>query len=68
MQYTCKISGEYVFCYFLTGEIAAKFDTDTFLLSVISPLQFKQFERNPDKVKFNIRKLELNNYNLISKK
>jgi hypothetical protein len=63
MQYTCKIVEDIVFAY-LDGVLMGKFDTDTFLTSVISPLEFRQFERNSDKIKFNIRKLEFNNHNL----
>ena len=63
MQYTCKIVEDYVYTY-LDSVLVGKFEVDTFLTSVISPLEFRQFERNPDKVKFNIRKLEFNNHNL----
>jgi hypothetical protein len=63
MTYTCTIQGDTVFA-FLDGKLAAKFDTDTFLTNVISPIEFKRFERNPDKNRFDIRKLELNLYKL----
>jgi len=65
MTYTIQISGELTYV-FKDGAKVGKFDTDTFLMQVISPLEFRQFERNPDKRKFNIRKLEFNLYNILS--
>lgn len=63
MTYTCYIQGDTTFAY-NEGEMVAKFDTDTFLMSVISPREFRAFERNPEKTKFYIRKLEFNIYKL----
>lgn len=61
--YKCKIVEEYVFAY-LDGNLKGKFEVEDFLTFVISPLEFKRFERNPNKNTFYIRKLEFNNYNL----
>ena len=58
MTYTCIISGDITIAY-LDGQRVAKFDTEEFLTYVISPKEFAQFERNPDKRHFNIRKLEM---------
>ncbi len=65
MTYTIQISGDLTHV-FKDGERVGKFDTDTFLLQVISPLEFSRFERNPDKKTFEIRKLEFNLFNLKS--
>lgn len=67
MQHTCKIVEDYVYTY-LDSLLVGKFEVDTFLTSVISPLEFKRFEKNIDKRIFHIRKLEFNNYNLKNKK
>lgn len=67
MQYTCIIDGDNVHAL-IDGQRVGIFDTDTFLLSVISPLEFKRFEKNPDKKKFYIRKLEFNIYNQLKTK
>jgi len=63
MQYTCLIRDGFVFAY-LGNKLVGKFDTETFLTNVISPLEFNRFENNPFKVKFEIRKLDFNNNNL----
>ena len=63
MTYTIQISGDFTHV-FKDGERVGKFDTDTFLLRVISPLEFRRFEKNPEKKKFNIRQLEFNLYNI----
>lgn len=62
MQYHCTIIGDNVHVKHLDGTKAGLFDTDVFLTNVISPLDFKRFEANPDKVRFDIRKLEFNLY------
>lgn len=63
MFYTCKFTTNYVYAY-KNEVLAAKFDYNTFCLSVISPLEFKRLERNPDKRRFYIRGIELNLYKL----
>ena len=63
MQYYCYIDNENVVCK-LENKVVARFEVETFFVRVISPLEFKRFERNPDKRLFNIRKLELNTYKL----
>jgi len=63
MTYTCKFTTDYVFA-FKNGIKVAKFDFNTFCLSVISPKEFKALERNPDKRKFEIRSIELNIFKL----
>lgn len=63
MRYKVSIDSDFVFVY-LDSRCVGKFDVDTFLTSVISPLEFRKFENNPDKNIFEIRKLEFNNHNL----
>jgi hypothetical protein len=63
MQYYCYIVEDIVLCK-LENKVVAKFEVETFFINVISPLEFKRFERNPDKRLFNIRKLEFNIYKL----
>ena len=63
MLYYCLFSDDYVYA-FKNDILAAKFDYNTFCLMVISPKEFKQLEKNPDKSKFNIRKIDLNNHKL----
>jgi hypothetical protein len=63
MTYTCKFTPDVVYA-FKNDILAAKFDYTTFCLSVISPKEFKQLERNPMKRTFNIRKIDLNNHKL----
>lgn len=60
MMYDVRIAGDYTFAY-IDNKLIATFLTDVFLMDVISPKEFKAFERNPLKRKFHIRKLELNN-------
>ena len=63
MQYYCFIVEDIVMCK-LENKTIARFDVETFFINVISPLEFKRFEKNPDKKLFYIRKLELNMYKL----
>jgi len=63
MIYTCRISGNYVAAY-SEGIRVGIFDYETFFTDVISPKEFAAYERNPDKRKFYIRKLDFNNYKL----
>ena len=63
MQYYCFIEGDVVVCK-LENKVAAKFDVNEFFINVISPLEFRKFEKNPDKRLFYIRKLEFNNYKI----
>lgn len=61
MIYYCEICGDNTIA-FLDEKKVGVFDTDDFLLNVITPAEFKQFEKNPYKTLFNIRKLEFNLY------
>lgn len=64
MIYTCIIDGDNTFA-FLEDKKVGVFDTDLFLEEIISPSEFKQFEKNPLKKLFNIRKLEFNLFNIL---
>jgi len=63
MTYTCLIRDDFVFAY-KANKFVAKFDFEIFCTQVISPREFKSFESNPEKVNFEIRKIELNVYKL----
>lgn len=64
MVYTCEILSDKVKAYNVENECVGIFDYEDFFINVISPLEFKRYERNENKTSFHIRKLEFNNYNL----
>lgn len=67
MIYQVQFSNDFAWCS-VDGIVLGKFEIEEFLMHVISPLDFKRFERNPDKRSFHIRKLEFNNFNKLKRK
>ena len=63
MIYTCRISGNYVAAY-SEGIIVGVFDYETFFTDVISPKEFAAYEKNPEKRRFYIRKIDFNNHKI----
>jgi hypothetical protein len=65
MLYHITISGDLITAY-NKDKRGGVFDTETFLTHVISPKEFKSFERNPNKREFEIRKIEFELYKIKS--
>jgi hypothetical protein len=63
MLYQISLTEDHAIAYIQNKQVG-KFDIEVFLTNVISPREFKQFEKDPDKRLFNIRKIEFNIYNL----
>ena len=64
MIYQVQFSEDFAWCS-VDGTVLGKFEIEDFLMHVISPLEFKRFEKNPDKRRFEIRKIEFNLYNIL---
>lgn len=64
MVYQMSLTEDHAIAYVENKQVG-KFHIEVFLTNVISPREFKQFEKDPDKRSFNIRKIEFNIYNLI---
>lgn len=62
MQIKITDTGGEVAAYSLEGRLIGRFDPEDFYLRVISPRDLRLWEKNPDRQRFEVRKIDFNNY------